>query len=368
MARARDARRNDRSWIGDSGSRRARVRSTHSVGTVTAAPPLVSVVLPFRNASETLVAAIDSIRQQTLSTFECVLIDNRSCDNSRALAESVCRTDHRFRLIVQEGSLVDALNAGCAAARSPLIARMDADDLAAPQRFEAQHAMLAGDSTLAVASCLVDAFPSATIRDGMRRYLAWSNAARSPERIRESLFVESPLIHPSVMMRRAALAQVGGYIESDGPEDYDLWLRLLLAGFHAAKVPQVLLQWRDAPMRLTRTDPHYTATRIFETKLRHLPSVVPRGTSLQICGAGPIGRRWARALRDMGYPLRRIVDVDRAKHGRIVAGTRVERPQDLDPADGYILAAVGVPGARAQIETFLQARGSHPWDNYLCVA
>lgn len=335
---------------------------------MTSDAPIVSVVLPFRNAGETLAASIDSIRQQTLSTFECVLIDNQSTDNSRVLAGEVCRKDRRFRLVTQPGGLVDALNAGCAAAHSALIARMDADDLAAPTRLEVQHRMLSDDPTLTVASCLVEAFPPETIRHGMGRYLAWSNELRSPEQIRNALFVESPLIHPSVMMRRNSLALVGGYIDSGGPEDYDLWLRLLLNGGRAAKTPAVLLLWRDSPTRLTRTDPHYAATRIFETKLRHIARVIPPASTLQICGAGPIGRRWARALRTMGYELQRIVDVDAAKHGRMVAGTRVERPDDLDRRDGFILGAVGVPGARAQIEAYLQARGLQPWIDYLCVA
>jgi glycosyltransferase involved in cell wall biosynthesis len=116
-------------------------------------------VLPFGDAADTIADAIDSLRGQTLSTFECVLIDNRSSDASRTIAQSICRIDPRFRIITQSGSFVDALNAGWTAARSPLIARMDADDVAAPRRLEAQHALLVADSSLALASCLVSAFP-----------------------------------------------------------------------------------------------------------------------------------------------------------------------------------------------------------------
>ena len=328
----------------------------------------VSIVLPFGDAADTIADAIDSLRGQTLSTFECVLIDNRSSDASRSIAHHVCRIDPRFSIISNAGNFVDALNAGWRATRSALIARMDADDVAAPRRLEAQHAMLVADSSLTLASCLVSAFPAPMIRDGMRRYVGWSNSVRSADRIRESLFIESPLIHPSVMMRRTALEQVDGYQGSDGPEDYDLWLRLLLNGCRAAKVPEVLLYWRDRPTRLTRTDPRYTAERIFETKLRYLPRVVPHGTSVQICGAGPIGRRWARGIRRLGYVVRRFVDVDPKKHGRSIDGTAIVSPQDFDPADGFVLAAVGVPGARAQIETFLQGRGLRAWHDYLAVA
>jgi hypothetical protein len=335
---------------------------------VNAAAPAVSVVLPFRNAVGTLAAAIDSLRYQTLSGFECILIDHQSADGSLSIARRYCATDPRFHIINHSGPFVDALNAGIAATKGPFVARMDADDLAAPRRLEAQHAMLVADPSLAIASCLVSCFPEEAVRDGMRRYVAWSNSIWSPDQIRQSLFVESPLVHPTVMMRRATLDQVGGYKASDGPEDYDLWLRLLLSGHLAAKVREVLLHWRDASTRLTRTDPHCSAPKIFATKLRYIPLVLPRGMAVQICGAGPIGRRWARALRRLGYPVQRFIDVDVKKQGRRIAGALVMAPERLDRNDGFVLAAVGVPGARAQIETYLQDRGLQPERDYLAVA
>jgi hypothetical protein len=332
------------------------------------AAPIVSVVLPFCNAGDTLAQALDSLRRQTLSAFECLLIDNESTDDSASIAHAVCDADARFHVLLQPGDLVDALNAGIAGARGPFLARMDADDLAAPHRLERQLALLQSDASLSIASCLVSVFPDAIVRDGMRRYLAWSNSVYTPDLIRGAAFVESPLVHPSVMMRRSTLVAAGGYTSSDGPEDYDLWLRLLVSGHRAAKVPEVLLHWRERPQRLTRTDARYTAVRIFATKLRHFPSVVAPGTPVQICGAGPIGRMWAHALRERGYPVRRFVDVDARKHGRRICGAVVESPAGLNSADGFVLAAVGVPGARPQIESYLQQRGLQPWKDYLAVA
>lgn len=335
---------------------------------MTGTPPSVSIILPFRNAADTLAAAVDSLRSQTRAAFECVLIDNESRDESAAIARNISRVDTRFRLLQLHGSLVDALNAGIAATTGELIARMDADDLAAPRRLECQVGLFATDPSLSIAGCLVSAFPEETARDGMRRYLAWSNSLCSPERIRAALFVESPLVHPSVMIRRSALAQVGGYASSDGPEDYDLWFRLLLSGHRAAKVQEVLFHWRDTPIRVTRIDPRCTAANLFRLKVRYFPRVVAADTPLQICGAGPIGKRWARAVRSLGYVVRRFIDVDAHKQGRTIAGAPVESLERLDPADGFILAAVGVPGAREQIEAYLQQRGLRPWTDYLAVA
>jgi hypothetical protein len=66
--------------------------------------------------------------------------------------------------------------------------------------------------------------------------------------------------------------------------------------------------------------------------------------------------------------VRGFVDVDPKKHGRIIDGAAVVSPQDLEPADGFVLAAVGVPGARAQIERYLEMRGLRAWHDYLAVA
>lgn len=330
--------------------------------------PLVSVVLPFRDAAGTLDDALRSIEQQTLADFECVLVDNGSLDTSSASARALAARDRRFRVVHAEGGLVQALQAGVAAAHAPLIARMDADDIAAPTRLQRQVEMLGADPTLAVVSCLVECFPAGSLRDGMRRYEQWLNGLCTPDAIRDALFVESPIAHPTAVIRRSALDAVGGYRDTGGPEDYDLWLRLLLRGHRAAKVPEVLLRWRDSPQRVSRDDPRCDRRRFFATKMAHFPDAVPRDTALQICGAGPTGRTWARALREAGYRVTRFIDVMPQRWGRRIGGIPVCAPETADANDGYILAAAGTIGARQEIEAWLQQLGLRPWRDYLAVA
>lgn len=330
--------------------------------------PRLSLVLPYRDAATTLADSIRTLRHQSFTSFECILVDNESADGSPVVARSACGEDARFRHLHVPGSLVDALNSGIAVAQTPLIARMDADDLAHPRRLELQVHALDADPGLSVVSSLIGHFPAAAATDGMRRYERWINGVCSPTQIRDALFVESPLPHPSVLMTRTAVLDAGGYQETGGPEDYDLWMRLLLAGHRARKVPEVLLHWRDSPGRLSRVDPRYHADRFFETKLRYLPQVLERERPLQICGAGPTGRRWARALTRQGYQLRCFLDVDPRKIGRRVRGAPVRPLEKLDPSAGFVLSAVGSPGAREQITSFLAGRGLRAWQDYLCVA
>lgn len=330
--------------------------------------PAVSIVLPFRDAADTIAEALESLRTQTCTSFEALLVDHQSRDASVDIARSLCRRDARFRLLTAAGSFVDALNTGLAAARGAWLARMDADDRCHPQRLERQLALLATDPTLSIAGCHVACTAAGRLRQGMRRYEAWLNSIATPEEIRNALFVESPLAHPSVVVSRDAIRAVGGYQETNGPEDYDLWMRLLLAGHRAAKVPAVLLEWRDTPSRLTRTDPRYRRERFFATKLRYIERVIPSATPLQIWGAGPIGRRWGRALRQRGFAVRRFIDVDPRKLRRSIAGAPVEPPATVSQRDGFVLAAVGSPGARERIDAFLRDAGCRPWIDYLAVA
>ena len=328
----------------------------------------LSIVLPCRDAAATIDDALGSIAAQTVADFECIVVDNGSIDSSRRRAAALAARDPRFRLIDSDGNLVRALNRGIDAAHGTVIARMDADDLAHPRRLERQFAALESDPSLSVVSCLVECFPVTALRDGMRRYQHWLNGVQTPEAIRNALFVESPIAHPTAVMRRAALDAVGRYRDTGGPEDYDLWLRLLLAGHRAAKVPEVLLFWRDSTRRLSRTDPRYDRHRFVATKLAHFPMAVPATRPLDICGAGPTGRRWARALARRGYAIRRFLDVAPHRWGTTINGVPVCAPDALHCSRSFVLAAAGSPGARDGITGWLEGSGLRPWRDYLAVA
>jgi glycosyltransferase involved in cell wall biosynthesis len=330
--------------------------------------PRVSVVLPFRDAAATIDDALRSIATQSMGDFECILVANHSIDGSIGRAADIARRDPRFRAIASDGGLVDALNLGIAAARGGVIARMDADDVAHPRRLERQLRMLDADTSLALVSCLVECFPVSALRDGMRRYQCWLNGLRTPEAIRNAVFIESPIAHPSAVIRRWALEGVGAYRDTGGPEDYDLWLRLLLRGYRAAKVPEVLLFWRDSPRRLSRSDARCDRAQFLATKLAHFGDAIPPGQALDICGAGPTGRRWAAALGRRGYAVHRFIDVAPKRWGLTINGVPVCAPAALERQRNFVLAAAGSPGAREAIEHWLGRLGLQPWRDFLAVA
>jgi hypothetical protein len=240
---------------------------------------------------------------------------------------------------------------------------MDADDLCRPERFRLQAGYLKTHPEISVLGCRVAGYPPGQVREGFRIYLEWLNALLEDEDIRRELFVESPLVHPSVVYRRGAVLRAGGYQEHGWPEDYDLWLRLYLDGARFARLPKVLLDWRDDPERLTRTDPRYSLENFLRLKAHYLARGPLSGRdALFIWGAGMVGRRISKHLLRQGLPLQAFFDVDSRKIGRTRRGYPILPPGDLPtwwarferPA---LLAAVGARGARPLIRPRLNALG-----------
>jgi hypothetical protein len=266
--------------------------------------------------------------------------------------------------------LVSALNAAAAAARAPLLARMDADDLSHPDRLEAQAARLQRDHDLAILGTRVRLFGGPTLSQGMRDYVRWQDSLVDHDAIVRDLYVESPLAHPSVMMRASLLAAMGGYRAFDGPEDYDLWLRAHAAGARFAKLPEVLLEWRDGAHRLSRTDPRYAAPRFREVKIRALEQgPLARRPPLVVWGAGPVGKGWSRALRARGHEVAAFVEVHPGRLGQRIHEAPVVPVAEAVRFPGALhLAAVGRPGAREEIRRRAAAIGLRDGHELIAVA
>jgi cellulose synthase/poly-beta-1,6-N-acetylglucosamine synthase-like glycosyltransferase len=313
-----------------------------------------------RDAEATLAECLASLSAQTLGDFEIVAADDGSRDGSRGLLDAAARRDPRLRVVDPAGrGLVAALNAAAGAARGAILARMDADDVARPERLERQVERLERDPSVDVLGCLVELVDAGVPRnEGMRAYVEWSNTLVGHDAIVADMLVESPLAHPSVAMRADVLRGLGGYRDFDGPEDYDLWLRARRAGRRFAKVPEVLLAWRDAPTRLSRTHPRYAAGRFFALKCSALLAETDPGTAFVVWGAGPIGKGWARALLEAGRRVRAFVEVDPRKLGRVIHGAPVLRVDEASAhAEDVHLAAVGSAASRAEIRRQAEALG-----------
>lgn len=284
------------------------------------APSEVVILLPARDAEGTIEASLESLRSQTFPDFRCVIVDDGSRDRTAAVVEDRIRDDPRFALVRQPPrGIASALIRAAAGSREPLIARQDADDVSYPDRLRTQVERLRSRPEIGLVATEIETVSEAPPTDGWRRYERWLRSCVTPREIANNLWIESPLPHPTVVMRRGAYEAAGGYRESGWPEDYDLLLRMRRREVRMVKIPRVLYRWSDRPGRASRNRPEYGAERFLECRAHHLTRYLgPR--EAVIWGAGRDGRRAARALLAEGAKVNAFLDIDPRKIGRVAQG------------------------------------------------
>jgi glycosyltransferase involved in cell wall biosynthesis len=335
------------------------------------------VVLPVRNAAGSVARAIASVRAQTLTDWELVVVDDGSTDGTAEVLATLARGEPRLQVWRRPAEgIVAALNTGLAAARGELIARMDADDEAFPERIAVQQAFLAAPENrgIGLVGSQVEYGGDRAAHAGYALHVDWTNSLVESEEIVLNRFVESPFAHPSVMFRRAVVATHGGYRAGDFPEDYELWLRWLDAGVGMAKTSRVLLRWNDPPGRLSRTDARYGPEAFFRLKAEWITRELRRsagGRAVWVWGAGRPTRRRAAHLAAHGCQIAGYIDVDAKKSTRALGGSGppVIAPEDLPaPDEIFVLVYVARRGAREYIRGRLRARRYAEGRNFLMCA
>ncbi|MDF1563172.1 MAG: glycosyltransferase [Deltaproteobacteria bacterium] len=333
----------------------------------------LQLLLPFRDAAAHLPTLVADLCAQTHRAFQLVAVDDGSRDGGGPLLSALAAEAGLDLLLLSPGALglPGALQRGLEACSAPLVARVDADDRILPERLERQLRFFEGaPRSLTVLGCGVESFSEeAPIGEGFARYDAWLNGLLEHEAIAREAFVESPLAHPTVMFRREAILAVGGYRERGWPEDHDLWLRCLRAGQRLAKLPEVLVRWRDHPGRATRAHPRYRPEAFRACKVHHLLRGPLAGRSeVLVWGAGRFGKALSRDLEAGGVRTRLFVDVDPRKLKPDASPPILSFEALPPPGEAFLLAAVGSRGAREKIRAHLAAAGWREGPDYLAVA
>lgn len=333
--------------------------------------PKVSVILPFYNAVETLSRAIESISNQSLLDFECILINNNSTDGSVVIAEDWAKNDRRFTLIHENRQgVMFASNSGSKMARGEYIARMDADDVSYPNRLKLQSEFLDANPENGAVSGLVKHIGDPDTTKGFARYVDWVNSVKSYEEVLHHQFVESVIVNPSAMWRKSVAEEFGMYESGDFPEDYEMWLRWLSKGVKISKLGEMVLDWYDSENRITRTNRIYRDAAFYQIKTKYLAKWLSKNNpfhpKIAVWGASRISRRRARLLEQHGIEIECYIDTKREVR-------QLDRPvfyytEVPPPSELFILTYIKQMNARDEIQVFLHSKGYQEGVNYLLVS
>jgi GT2 family glycosyltransferase len=197
------------------------------------------------NGEQYLRQAVESILYQTEQNFEFIIINDGSSDGSAEYLEGYKRADSRIRLVHQSNrGLIESISLGCGLARAQYIARMDADDVALPDRLRHQIEFMNANPGVALLG------GGAQFIDPNGKVVATVRPPAKNEYIQEALIDGCVFIHPTTIFRRDVFAALGGYRRVLHAEDYDLWLRFAERS-KVANLKDVVLQYRLHPAQVS---------------------------------------------------------------------------------------------------------------------
>lgn len=209
-----------------------------------AAQPGVSWLLCTHRDDALLRRAVASCLAQTWEDFELLLVVNgpQWAQLLPVLSDAYAH-DKRVRVVGTAVHLLNfSLSLGLHLARAPLVARMDADDVAHPERLARQVAFMNAHPEVTVLGS------SCRLIDQQGREVGHIDALEADRDIRRAMHYRNPMCHPSVMLRRDPVRAIGGYLGGRNAEDYDLWVRLANAGMaRFANLPEPLLDYNASP-------------------------------------------------------------------------------------------------------------------------
>ena len=206
--------------------------------------PRVSVIMPVYNGEKYLREAIDSVLDQSFRDFELIIIDDGSKDNSSSIIQSYCDPRIKFRPNESNLGLPRTLNRGIDMADGKYIARMDQDDICLPTRLEKQVAFMENHPEVGICGTWIEVF-------GIGSYVEKYPAAS--EDVKAYMFFYNPLAHPTVVMRKETLVQLGMRYAPEflHAEDYEFWQRASKQ-VSICNIPEVLLRYRTSSSSYTR--------------------------------------------------------------------------------------------------------------------
>ena len=261
--------------------------------------PLVSILMPVKNAAPYLNECLDSIVNQSYLNWELIAVNDHSTDFSKDILMNYQNKDIRIKVYENNKTgIINALKIALKKSNGTLITRMDADDIMAPYKLDQLVKLLTQHQNGYVATGLVKYFStSKKLNEGYLNYEKWLNNLTSNNANFSQLYKECVIPSPCWMLNKADLLKIGAFDSTIYPEDYDLTFRMFYGKLKVLGTNKILHYWRDYPERTSRTNANYSNNAFPKIKIHYfIKYELDSNKQLIVWGAGKKSKAIAQLL------------------------------------------------------------------------
>ena len=191
--------------------------------------PLVSILIPFKNTANYLEDCLESLLKQTFTSWELLIVDDGSTDDSRIIVQKYTDKDSRIQLFNNQGKgIIEALRTAYSHAKGTFVTRMDSDDIMMENKLMELQKSLQTQGRGHLALGKVRYFSEAGIGDGYKRYEVWLNSLTTKGNNFDEIYKECVIPSPCWMVYKTDFDKCGGFTPNTYPEDYDLAFRFFM--------------------------------------------------------------------------------------------------------------------------------------------
>lgn len=313
-------------------------------------PPLVSILIPFKNTESYLEDCLQSIINQSYTNWELLIVDDSSTDMSYNIVKNFSKKEHRIKLFKNSGNgIIDALQLAFSKSTGEFITRMDSDDMMRTNKLEILVESLLKFGKHHVAVGKVNYFSEEGIKEGYKNYEVWLNQLTKMGANYSEIYKECVIPSPCWMVYKSDLIACDAFNPNRYPEDYDLAFRFYKQGFKCIPCDSVLHDWRDYNTRTSRTHKHYAENHFIDLKLHYFLELdYNTEKTLIVWGAGNKGKTIAKKLIKKGISFEWICD-NPNKIGRDIYGKILQPFSYLETINNW-QSIITVANKSSQIE------------------
>tara|TARA_Y100000782_G_scaffold114698_1_gene151983 strand:+ start:1552 stop:2535 length:984 start_codon:yes stop_codon:yes gene_type:complete len=231
--------------------------------------PLISILMPAKNAAPWLEECLTSILSQRYTNWELWAVNDFSSDHSFSILEDFSKKDKRIHWLQNNAQgIIPALELAYQHSKGTFITRMDADDKMPENKLEILLSPLL-DHPNAISTGKVQYFSEQAVSEGYQLYENWLNELCDEQSHWKWIYRECVIASPNWMVHRSTLESIGGFSALNYPEDYDLVLKWYAHNLPIISQQAITLLWREHPKRTSRNSSVYDQDSFFELKLSY---------------------------------------------------------------------------------------------------